>query len=240
MVNLLLFLLFFLPQSLISPTVFIAASFRPSAVSGALASRCLSLLSPPSVTSSDSLCPTVASSLQFQSVFPLIPFNFLLNSSKLRFFPSRFSLQILTILLAAISSPTQPQPRPLSRPLHLSIDFISCSSISLISSIFVKIILQCISFSCRHLPLSLAESSLLSSVIALSPFPSFVFLPILFLSFLLVHGHRRSYFNLSHSSLFLFTLLLVSSFLSLFPLSRFHAISLNSSSVYPLSIHSLS
>ena len=155
-------------------------------------------------------------------------------SFKLQFFSSRFSLQILTLFLTAIFSPVQPQPL-LSRPLHLSLDFTSYSSISLTSYILVKIILHYISFSRLHLPLSLAKSSLLSCVIALPPSPSFIFLATSFSLFLSRHGLHRSSLNLSHFCLLLFALSLILSFLSLFPLSRFRAISLDSSGVHLLS-----
>ena len=86
-----------------------------------------------------------------------------------------------------------------------------------------------------HLSLSLAKSSLLSWVIALPLSPSFVFLPTSFSLFLSRHGLHRSSLNLSHFCLLLFALSLIPSFLSLFPLSRFRTISLDSSGVHLLS-----
>ena len=94
--------------------------------------------------------------------------------------------------------------------------------------------LRSISFSRRHLPLSLAKSSLLTCVIALPPSPSFVFLATSFSLFLSRHGRHLSFLNLSPFCLLLFALSLIPSFLSLFPLSRFRAISLDSSGVHLL------
>ena len=124
----------------------------------------LSLSSSPFLSSCDSLFTTVSSSLQFRFSVPFIPSNFLFNSFKLRFFYSRFSLQILALFLIAIFSPallpiyislfhdlllhlpnSSAAAFSLSRPLHLSLDFTSCNSIFLTSSILVKIVWQYIS-----------------------------------------------------------------------------------------------
>ena len=80
--------------------------------------------------------------------------------------------------------------------------------------------LRSISFSRRHFPLSLTKSSLVSCIIALPLSPSFIFLAI---SFSLLPLH----------SVFI-ALSLIPSFLSPFPLSRFRAISLDSSGVHLL------
>ena len=82
--------------------------------------------------------------------------------------------------------------------------------------------LRSISFSRRHFPLSLVKSSLFSCIIAL-PLSSSFFSRSRFLSFPCIHSLHRSPLN--------------PSFLSLFPLSRFRTISLNSSGVHLLFLY---